>query len=186
MIFEPANLYHIYNRGNNKNTIFFNRGNYLFFLKKVKELLCPCGSILAYCLMPNHFHFLVFTLENYRDNDLNKAIGILLRSYTRAINIQENRTGSLFQQSTKAKSLTDHANGYPDICFNYIHQNPLKAGLVNKMEDWEFSSFKDYLGLRNGSLPDYKMVEKFINYKRSTFYEDSYSSLDMEKVKNIF
>jgi putative transposase len=186
MIFEPANLYHLYNRGNNKNPIFFNRENYLFFLKKVKALLCPYCSILAYCLMPNHFHFLISTLENHRDNDLNKAIGILLRSYTRAINLQENRTGSLFQQRTKAKSLTDSSDMYPDICFNYIHQNPLKAGLVTKMEDWEFSSFKDFLGIRNGSLPDYKMVEKFINYKRNTFYEDSYAFLNEGKVKNIF
>jgi len=136
--------------------------------------------------MPNHFHFLVFTLENHRGNDLNKAIGILLRSYTRAINLQENRTGSLFQQKTKAKSLTGFPNEYPQICFDYIHQNPLKAGLVNKMEDWEFSSFRDYMGIRNGSLPDYEMTEKFIDYNKSTFYKEAYGEINEEKIKMIF
>lgn len=97
----------------------------------------------------------------------------MLRSYTRAINIQENRSGALFREETKAECLTknngvqpsffDTASGaiiniactekeYPQMCFNYIHNNPVRAGLVEKPEDWEFSSYRDYCGLRNGTL----------------------------------
>lgn len=59
MQFEASNLYHIYNRGNNKQPIFFNRDNYLYFLTKVKKHIASNCDILAWCLMPNHFHFLV-------------------------------------------------------------------------------------------------------------------------------
>ncbi|RLD54507.1 MAG: hypothetical protein DRJ05_14530, partial [Bacteroidetes bacterium] len=59
MDFKTGYIYHIYNRGNNKNKIFFSRDNYLFFLKKTRKELSDHLDFLAYCLMPNHFHFLV-------------------------------------------------------------------------------------------------------------------------------
>lgn len=118
MQIEADTLYHIYNRGNNSQKIFFNNENYAFFLKKTEKELQPYCDILAYCLMPTHFHFLVYAKQhthrwtgsnpmNIHSNThpLNNAIGVLLRSYTRAINIQEKRTGSLFQQKTKARNL---------------------------------------------------------------------------------
>lgn len=191
MHFEIGDIYHIYNQGNNRQRIFFEREKYLFFLRKMREHLLPHVNILAYCLMPNHFHWMV-EIENLtvdpthgvtqshpasKQRILNESIAILLRSYTRAINKQQNRSGSLFREATKAECLTA-TNGitpsfyntkfgtrinthfpedeYLQICFNYIHQNPVKAGLVNKQEDWEFSSYRDYLGLRNGTLVDKK------------------------------
>ncbi len=53
MHFAPHEYYHVYNRGNNKQPIFFNQVNYLFFLKKIRDQLLPCADIIAYCLMPN-------------------------------------------------------------------------------------------------------------------------------------
>ncbi|MBS1510889.1 MAG: transposase [Bacteroidetes bacterium] len=52
-------IYHIYNRGNNKQLIFFNENNYLFFIKKIRVQLYDCADIICYCLMPNHFHLLI-------------------------------------------------------------------------------------------------------------------------------
>jgi len=135
----PDNIYHIYNRGNNKQKIFFTKKNYLFFLQKVKAELKPFSDIICYCLMPNHFHFMLSTFNNFDEEKFNNGYRILLSSYTKAINVQENRTGSLFQQNSKAKCLTAlsnyKSNNYGLVCFNYIHQNPLNAGLVSKMED---------------------------------------------------
>ena len=181
MQLEENHIYHIYNRGNNSQTIFFNRENYLFFLEKLKRYITPFADILAWCLMPNHFHLMVYvnkvaielseqvTLSHQltRERTLNESISILLRSYTRAINKQENRTGSLFQHRTKAICLTeisgispawfqseygaiinvdDPEKAYPQTCFNYIHHNPVHAGLINNAGEWEFSSFLDYAG----------------------------------------
>ena len=59
---------------------------------------------------------------------------------------------------------------YLKACFNYIHQNPVKAGLVKNAEDWEFSSFRDYLGFRNGNLVNLIKAEEF-GLKCDEWYE---------------
>ncbi|MEQ9301016.1 MAG: hypothetical protein RIF33_20750 [Cyclobacteriaceae bacterium] len=113
--------------------------------------------------MPNHFHFLILANDNsavplkigsLTVSALNNGFRMLLSSFNQAINKQQGRTGSLFRQKTKFKHLGSDNENYPFICFNYIHQNPLSAGLVQKLEDWEFSSFRDYAGLRAGTLCD--------------------------------
>ena len=63
MHFEKDLIYHIYNQGNNKQKIFFNRENYLFFLGKINTYIQPYADILAWCLMPNHFHLMVLVNE---------------------------------------------------------------------------------------------------------------------------
>ncbi|MFZ2905908.1 MAG: hypothetical protein WAZ98_06875 [Cyclobacteriaceae bacterium] len=72
---------------------------------------------------------------------LSRKIGTILSSYTQAFNKQEKRTGSLFQPKTKAKLLSGE---YSFICFHYIHQNPIKAGLCKTIEAWKYSSFQEY------------------------------------------
>jgi putative transposase len=196
MQFEPNNIYHIYNRGNNSQTLFFNRENYLFFLQKIKTYITPFADILAWCLMPNHFHLMVYVnsseieiselvTESHqltRIRTLNDSISILLRSYTRAIQKQEKLTGSLFQHRTKSVCLTDVSGftpawfqtnygtiinipdpekEYPQVCFNYIHQNPVNARLVLRPKDWEFSSYSDYSGHRNGKLINRERANEF-------------------------
>ena len=191
MDLEKGKLYHIYNQGNNKQDIFFSKENYRFFLKKMKENITPYADFIAWCIMPNHFHWMVEIKElelpvsqgftpsealtkapseaptkapsetSTKTRTLNDSIGILLRSYTRAINIQQKSSGSLFRKETKAICLNDNEIlsrnyyntefgteinlkpdeiNYPIICFNYILQNPVKAGLVTREEDWDFSS----------------------------------------------
>jgi putative transposase len=192
MYFEKYHLYHVYNQGNNKQKIFFKRENYLFFLKKVRAYILPYADIMAYCLMPNHFHFLMKVnhveriIEGFAPSVLNQSIGIILRSYTSAINKQENRSGTLFRKETKARCLTEPQGlakawfnsefgtflnidipekDYPQQCFNYIHQNPVKAGLADNPEDWEFSSAVDYAGKRSGTL-----VNKAVAFDEGLIY----------------
>jgi len=207
MQFEEGYVYHIFNQGNNRQKIFFNRKNYIFFLRKIRIQLLPFVDVLAYCLMPNHFHLMVFVrnLEVYETDienatmsknpqmpsvkqpdkkiSLNRSIGILLSSYTRAINNEQELSGSLFRKKTKAECINCPSgvepsfimqNGitvinpqiperqYPQICFNYIHQNPVKAGLTKNESDWEFSSARDYAGLRKGTLINKKTAGKYI------------------------
>ena len=110
----------------------------------------------------------------------------MLSSYTQAINKQEKRTGSLFSQNTNAKLISNISNQYDQICFHYIHQNPLKSNLVTKMEDWEYSSFKDYCGLRNGSLVNKEMGIQRLKLNMPTFMEDSYRNINDDEIQNIF
>lgn len=184
---EKDIIYHLYNRGNNQQKIFFNRDNYLFFLKKAKKHLYPHCDILAYCLMPNHFHFLISAnAESEKTkshgvklvNVFSENLRIMLSSYTRAINKQEERSGSLFQQNSKLKPLNDifygkiskpNHIGYDYYCFHYIHNNPVSSKLVTKPEEWEFSSYRDYCQLRNGSLINKELALKTINLEDGEF-----------------
>ena len=195
MHFEKGHLYHIYNQGNNHQRIFFEQENYLFFLKKLKLYVMPYADILAWCLMPNHFHLMVrvnelklyINSEAFAGNKLrtlNQSIGVMLRSYTWAINKQESRSGALFRQKTKAECLTcteqitpsfyntkegtqihvDHPEWeYPQVCFNYIHRNPVVANLVQTETEWKYSSAKDYAGLRDGNLVNKTVSKQYVD-----------------------
>lgn len=63
MRFEKNTIFHVYNQGNNRQQVFFSPENYLFFLRKMREYVCPYADFLCYCLMPNHFHWLVHVRE---------------------------------------------------------------------------------------------------------------------------
>lgn len=132
----------------------------------MREQLLPVSNIPAYCLMPNHFHISIQATENsaierksFGGKPMQEfacRVGLMLSSYTQAINKQNNTSGSLFQQKTKSKILTEKFNNtsvsYLEDCFDYIHQNPLVAGLVKDLAAWSYSSYPDYYGLRNGTL----------------------------------
>ena len=110
MKFIANNLYHIYNQGNNQETIFKTRENYLRFLQKFRFLVSPNCEVLAYCLMPNHFHFLIQATEKSLDsiqlgtvasNKLSNGFSLLLSEYANEYNKMYYRSGSLFRQKTK-------------------------------------------------------------------------------------
>lgn len=105
---------------------------------------------------------------------LARRIGTIQSSYTQAINKQETRTGSLFQPKSKAKQLETVEQAFN--CFNYIHQNPLKAGLVAKMEDWKFSSFNEYYSGETG-LCNRDRATRLLDLptEHTLFYEQSYA-----------
>jgi len=194
MEFFKNELYHIYNRGNNQQKIFFKPDNYIYFLKKVRRYLLPYCDILSYSLMPNHFHFLIHsdertiinkTIRFQPKNVLSEGIRVLLSSYTQAINKQNQTSGSLFQQNTKAQPIVMGSRNYDITVFHYIHQNPYRANLVLRMEDWEYSSFADYCGKRNGSLCNRELAIKLLGLNMKTFYEDSYKAIGIDDINYI-
>lgn len=189
------NCYHIYNRGNNKQPIFFSEDNYVFFLQKVKRYIYPISDILSWCLMPTHFHILIHaninTVSTISRNGIeiqqfSENIRLLLSSYTKAINKQNKFSGNLFQQKTKAKEIDLSNEHQLIVAFHYIHQNAYKAGLVKKMEDWNFSSFKDYMNIRNGKLCNKVLTKQLIPIDDERFYEDSYKVISNDKMLTIF
>lgn len=189
MEFFKNELYHIYNRGNNQQRIFFKHDNYIYFLKKVRLNIFPYCDILSYSLIPNHFHFLIHSdqrtinkkeIRGQERNVLSEGIRLLLSSYSQAINKQNKSTGSLFQQNTKASPIVKGSINYDLTVFNYIHQNAYRAKLVEKMEDWEYSSFPDYCGKRNGSLCNKELAIKLLGLNMKTFYEDSYKAIGID------
>ena len=198
MHFEPNEVYHLYNKGNNKQIIFFNDNNYIFFLKKIREEWLKYCHILTYCLMPNHFHFMILPNEDGCKNiiladkvthiqNLSKAIGKTLSSYTKAINIQNKTTGNHFQKKTQAKCLSElNTDEYLLTCFHYIHQNPLQAKMVNDLKEWQYSSFLDYYGFRNGTLINKPVTKKILSLSETDFKNEDVVSLNDEIINEIF
>jgi putative transposase len=179
MQFFDGSFYHIYNRGNDRQLIFFQERNYEFFLNKIKQYVVPHSNLLAWCLMPNHFHFLVQVNREtqkivketpIRINALTESVRLMLSSYTRAIQKQESMVGSLFQQKTKFKC----ADEYLSSAFHYIHQNPYRAGLVKKIDDYPWSSMKEYVGPTNQNLCRQDIAYQFINIDKERLLTDAY------------
>ena len=173
--------YHIFNRSNNNEIVFKSPENYLYFLKKYREYLESLVVTLAYCLMPTHFHLLVYIASNEIER-IQKNIGTWLSSYTKAINKHFGRHGSLFQHHTKAVLIS--SDNYLLSAAAYIHQNPVVAGLVDKLEDWTYSSYQDYLGMRKGTLPNTEIIRTRFS-SLAEFIEFSIQSISDEDLEAI-
>ena len=154
----PFNYYHIYNRGVNRGPIYFSNENYNFFSDRLRKYFnIETAWLIAYCLMPSHFHLLVYPII---DNFGNKVMQPFSVSYTKDINKRQNRTEPLFQGPFQAKFVDK--DRYLLHLSRYIHLNPVSAGLVNQPEEWEYSSYRDYIGIRKGGItnPDF-IIEYF-------------------------
>ncbi|MBE9573293.1 MAG: transposase [Proteobacteria bacterium] len=132
-------FYHVLSRGNERRAIFRDREDYLRFLdilgKTVKRYKL---EVHAYVLMDNHYHLLVRT----REANLSRAIQWLGVSYAVWFNRKHNRSGHLFQGRFKS-FLVEDERYFTAMCF-YIHGNPLRAGIVQKLLDYKWSSYRAY------------------------------------------
>ena len=156
--------HHLYNRGANKALIFYERENYLYFLRKMKFYSDKYKiKILSYCLMPNHFH--IFLKQTTDELSISLFISSLLNSYVKSINKKYEHSGTLFEGKTKSKHIEDES--YFVWIIKYILENPVKANLADSICDWDFSNAKDLIGLRKGKLTDIKYVESFFQSRGS-------------------
>lgn len=149
-----GHYYHIYNRGARQLTIFREKANFLFVLSRLKKYSRELQlSIIAYCLMPNHYHFLV------RQNGVHAA-GLfpqrIFNSYSKAYNKRYQHSGTLFEGRFKAKLVT--SDKYLRHLCRYIHANPVKDGIVPHLEEWPYSNYLEWVGLRAGTLWDRQFV----------------------------
>ena len=180
MEFIPGRFYHVYNQGNDRQELFEERtDDYLVFLRLTRRHILPHVEILAYCLMPNHFHMMIMTDERCLKTRMSGKIQInevsfgykkLLSSYTRIVNKRRGRSGSLFRQGTHARCLEDESgvtltgNERQDDLLNvfrYIHDNPVKSDLVENLNEWQYSSYPDYAGHRNGTLINKTLASEY-------------------------
>jgi putative transposase len=189
--FLPDQYYHFYNRGNNRQAVFFERENYLYFIKGIKKYMREHVDILVYSLMPTHYHILgrvkgktsefpeQQTSEFLKNSEVSgivsKAMMRLGVSYTKAINKRFSRVGALFQGQFQGKPI-QHYNHLLNLCV-YIHANPVKDGLVALPEDWEFSNYLEWMNLREGTLVNHEFIEDNFGTRQE------YQKLVMEYIK---
>lgn len=141
MKYLPENYYHLYNRGNDRNLIFHRPANYRFFLGLLrKHLANAAAELIAYCLMPNHYHLVVYLA---REIDFSNTLRAFTTAYVRSFNNWYGRVGYLYQGTTKAK-LVQEEEYLIHLC-RYVHLNPVVAGLVRSPEEWEFSNYLEWI-----------------------------------------
>ncbi len=181
MNFEKNNYYHIFNRGCNKDIIFFNEGNYLYLVRKMKKTYKKFGvNIIAYCLIPDHYHFLV---QQKSEIPLSDWIKTLFIGYTQAVNIQQKRKGTLFEG--RAKHLLIDKDNYLIHLMRYVHYNPVAAGLVAKPEDWKYSNYPECIGERNGEMYDKEFIlESFGSQEEYRKFMTEYE-INKEMIKKL-
>lgn len=180
--FQQDTYHHLYNRGAGKQLIFFDKYDYNFFIKRIKQYKDQFDlELMAYCLMPNHFH--IFIRQTTKGNITTKFISNLTNSYTKSINKKYNRSGVLFQGRTANKIIYDE-NSFA-VLVKYILMNPVKAKLAKKFYDWEYSSAKELLDISNAGVTDKIIMDYFKNKKEFIDYIESDNILYDKALKQI-
>ncbi len=146
----PGEYYHIYNRGNNRENIFIEEKNYHYFMKLYAHHIEPVAQNYAYCLLRNHFHFLVRIKEKPLPRPPSQAFSNLFNAYARAFNKMYARSGALFQRPFGRIRI--ESDVHFRVLVPYIHQNPQKHGFVDDFRDWPFSSYQALLSEKPTSL----------------------------------
>lgn len=133
-------FYHVFNRGINKQPIFYSKVDYLFFLQKLKSLKKKFDhSLYAFCLMPNHFHISIQT----RKTPISKIMASLTTSYSMYFNRTYNHVGPVFQN--RFKSILIENDSYFLKLSQYIYLNPVRANLVKDPIIYPYSSIREAL-----------------------------------------
>lgn len=194
-IFAIDQIYHIYNRGVNKRLIFLNKRDYtrIFDLTDYYRFVnCPIKfsyfkklslvergrilenlekeskrlvDILAFCFMPNHFHFL---LKQLTDKGISKFMAKITSGFSHYFNIRNDRSGHLFQGNFGAVRV-ENDEQYLHVS-RYIHLNPVAAYLIEikNLASYEYSSYPEYIGRRSGFTNTKEILSYF---KKITEYE---------------
>ena len=170
LTWQKGMYYHIYNRGAHQTSIFREPANYLFVIGKMKEYARKNHiAVIAYCLMPTHYHF---SLRQDGDEPAGNLPQFVFNSYTKAYNFRYSHSGTLFEGRFRAKPIqtTSHLL---HLC-RYIHGNPVKDGLVADPADWQYSNYLEWTGERKGTLVDRDFIDsQFGNgeeYKKFLFH----------------
>ena len=180
--FQTGQVYHLYNRGVNRRPIFFCAQNWAYFVQQLRTYFQPDRlEILTYCLMPTHYHLMV----HLKADDLSvRVMQPFAVSYTKAVNKQQGRTGPIFQGPFQAV-LVDR-DDYLLHLSRYVHLNPVAAGLAARPEEWAFSSYRDYIGLRSGTLPvTDRVLSQFASRQAYRDFVESYQEQDDQIIEHL-
>ncbi len=137
----PGAVYHVMNRGLNQNIVFLNKKDYELFLSTLDEG-CRLFNVIvyAYCLMPNHYHLLIRTPSGNLSRFMRHLNGV----YTQRFNREHGRDGPLYRG--RFKGILVQEDEYLLEVVRYIHNNPVKAKIVERLSQFRWSSHKAYIG----------------------------------------
>jgi REP element-mobilizing transposase RayT len=194
----PDSFYHIYSRAIGQEKLFNCEDNYRFFLSKYTFHTSAVVKTFAYCLLPNHFHFLIRCrsfedIQAYYQEKKEKALlspellpdfimerfSNWLNSYSKAFNKVNNRKGSLFIDYMRRQPVPTS-----QLCATtfYIHHNPVHHRYVGSFMDWNWSSYKSLLSRGETALQRTEVLDWFNGIEGFTLYHAQTAHLEQAVV----
>ena len=189
-------FYHVYNRGHNRKRIFFQERNYQFFLERISEYVIDYLEVLAFVLIPNHFHVIVKIkskeeIQRYYqnlypgrsdvgvNNVVSQAFSNMFNSYIKSINRQENKTGTLFGGKCQRKLLKSEE--YLSVAIMYTHYNPLKHHVARGISEYRWSSYPIFLSDEPSGINRMLVFELFHGKDNFLTAHKNFVELSIEK-----
>ena len=190
---QYGKVYHIFNRGVNRMTIYKTRKNREYFLRLYFERIGPIVDTYAWCLMDNHFHLMVriktlgeifkelstsIAPDKLQKFNPSRQFANFFISYARAFNNQEKRKGALFERPFCRKEI-NNLDYYRQLVI-YIHRNPVKGGFVTNPKDYEWSSYGNFFSVNPSGLSKDLVLSWFdstINFKACHRKNQDFSEL---------
>lgn len=175
--FEFDCYYHVYNHARGNDNLFEEDSDYKMFLELITRYIASISKIYAYCLMPNHFHFLIKFDEVEIPNSFHRKElsyyyshqwGNVQNTYSKKKNYRTGNRGGLFCQSIN-RNLVD-SEEYLQHCIVYLHNNPVHHGFSIRPEDWKYSSYNKIMSVEPTLLERTEVIgwfenkHNFINY----------------------
>jgi REP element-mobilizing transposase RayT len=143
----PGAYYHVTSRGNEQKDVFMSQTDRQKFLSYLESAVFRYGAVVhVWCLMNNHYHLLMETPSG----NLSRIMQHINGAYTNYYNVKRKRAGHLFQGRYKA--IIVEADEYAKELSRYIHLNPVNAGIVSRPEEYRWSSYREYIGLRKAAV----------------------------------
>lgn len=208
--FEPDTIYHLYNHGNGSDLIFREDENYRFFLERFRFYISPIADVYAYCLMPNHFHFLVrvaredelmaffkemypigdrsaMSLSDIADLDfadfISKQFKNFLISYSKSFNKMYNRRGSLFLDNIQRIKVAD--DDYFTTMIRYIHFNPVLHGFTKTLFQWKYISIHAFYTEKRSLLKTKDVIDWFGGLEPFKQFHQLIQEDEFDKIKHL-
>ncbi len=196
---EEGKFYHIFNRGINGTNLFYSTANYDFFLRRYDYYLSDFPETYAFCLLPNHFHLLVRVkdkaeldvsidvshFENVKHlnvgEKVSKQFQAFFTSYSKAINKQENRHGSLFEKPFRR--IWVNSEKYLSNLVFYIHANPQLHGIIDDFRMYRWSSYERILFNKPTKLQKEKVLEWFTDKANYLYFHSN--KIEIENIKEL-
>ena len=172
-IVVPGLPHHVTQRGNRREPIFLQKGDYALYRDLLAERCAANGvACWAYCLMPNHVHLI---LTPTTEGGLSRAVGEAHRRYTAFFNARARVTGHLFQGRFSSAAMDE---AHLLAALRYLALNPVRAGLVARAQDWRPCSVGAHLSSRNDVLVDVAPVlSRVANFRDLLAADDGEASL---------
>lgn len=158
---RSGRYYHVYNRGNNKEKLFYSNEDYDIFMRKYHQYLDAYIDTYVYCLLPNHFHLLIKVHDDQNDSELtvSNQFRKLFISYAKRVNIQKGRSGCLLTRNYRRVEINTEV--YLRNLTLYIHNNPVKHGIVSHLIQYPYSTFNDFFLKKSSGIEKTDVLEWF-------------------------